>query len=101
MPDHIRVSVIGEPDAGGIGHGHPIRSLAPTAVREYLESTMRITACPAEYHPICPDTYTGPDPNPNVLSEEAGQLAVGARRGSLIGLWFNAAMGSVPSEGGN
>jgi hypothetical protein len=41
---------------------------------------MRDTTCPSEYQLSCPDRYTGPDPNPNVAIEEAGQLAVKAAR---------------------
>ena len=41
----------------------------------YLESTMRIATCPSEYQLVCPPRYTGPDPNPNVPVESAGQLA--------------------------
>jgi len=47
----------------------------------YLESTMRIAAWPSEYQLNCPDRYTGPDPNPNVPLEEAGQLAIKAAKG--------------------
>jgi hypothetical protein len=42
----------------------------------YLESIERIATCPSEYQLSCPDSETGPDPNPDVLSEEGGQLAV-------------------------
>src|SRR2546423_3149873 len=44
----------------------------------YVESTMRDATCPSEYQLNCPARYTGPDPNPDVLDEEAGQLAVKA-----------------------